>query len=73
MGWGSGAALMSEVIAAIKPNVADEEARKGIYRILINAFEDMDWDTQQDCEGEDPAFDAVLSELHHHWYEKDKP
>lgn len=69
MGWGSGATLMSEIIGAIQPQVVDVEARKAIYRILVNAFEDMDWDTQMDCMDEDPAFDTVIEELHPNWFE----
>lgn len=69
MGWGSGAGVMSEVIAAIRPHLPDDSVRKEIYKALITAFEESDWDTQQDCEGEDIAFDAALEELHPDWYE----
>jgi hypothetical protein len=71
MGWGSGAEVMSEVIAALQPQVPDIEARKTIYRVLVAAFENMDWDTQMDCMDEDPAFDAVIEDLHPKWFEGD--
>jgi len=63
---------MSEIIVAIKPHMPDENARKEVYKILIGVFEDDDWDTQDECEGEDPAFDAALAELHPDWYEEDE-
>ncbi|MGX6999867.1 hypothetical protein [Caballeronia sp. KNU42] len=62
---------MSEVIAALQPQVPDIEARKMIYRVLVVAFENMDWDTQMDCMDEDPAFDAVIEDLHPQWFEDD--
>ena len=64
MGWASGSRLFSDVIAAIKPEVEDEEKRVGIYKKLIAAFEESDWDTQDECRGEDPAYDKALKELH---------
>lgn len=62
MGWASGSRLFSRVIAAVKPHVGDIETRKEIYRELIYAFEDHDWDTLDECLGEDPAYDAVFAE-----------
>lgn len=35
MGWSSGSSLFSEVIAAVKPVVAEKEDRKRLYRKLI--------------------------------------
>lgn len=72
MGWASGSSLMSEIISAIQPHMPDEGARKEVYKVLINAFEDQDWDTQDECEGEDPAYDAALEELHPEWYEEEE-
>lgn len=72
MGWSSGSQIMSEVISAIQPHMPDENARKEVYKALIPAFEDQDWDTQEECEGEDPAYDAALLELHPEWHEDDE-
>jgi hypothetical protein len=63
---------MSEIITAIQPHLTDETARKEVYKILIRVFEDDDWDTQDECEGEDPAFDAALQEVHPDWYEDEE-
>jgi hypothetical protein len=49
----------------------DAEVRQGVYAILIETFEDMDWDTQNECKGVDPAFDAALEAAHPDWYEPD--
>lgn len=69
MGWASGSRLFSSVIEAVKPNVPDEAKRKEIYKGLIEAFEESDWDTQDECMGEDDAYDAAMMELHPDWYE----
>jgi hypothetical protein len=69
MGWASGSGLMSQVIVAIKNNVPNANARRAIYTKLIDVFEGEDWDTQQECEGEDPVFDEALKKAHPDWYE----
>lgn len=72
MGWASGSRLFSEVIDVVQKHVLDEEERVNIYKGLIDAFEDADWDTQDECVGEDPAYDAALKELHPDWYDDDE-
>lgn len=67
MGWASGSGLMSEVIASIQENVDDHSVRVAIYTDLINAFEAEDWDTQDECMGEDDAFDEAMNDLHPEW------
>ena len=67
MGWASGSGLMSEVIASIQENVEDHSIRVVIYTDLINAFEAEDWDTQDECMGEDDAFDEAMGDLHPEW------
>lgn len=52
MGWASGSSLFSQVIGAVQPRVKDDGERKEIYKKLINAFEESDWDTQDECTGE---------------------
>ena len=69
MGWSSGSRLFSEVIESLQKHVLDEEEREAVYVDLINAFEDFDCDTLQECEGEDEAFDNALKTVHPEWYE----
>lgn len=69
MGWASGSRLFSRVIHAIKVHIEDFEERVDIYYDLIEAFEDADWDTQDECLGDDPAYDKALYELHPDWEE----
>ncbi len=69
MGWSSGTELMSAVITAAKKAIPNEEARKTFYREVIEAFESADWDTQDECIGEDDAFDEAIKELHPDWLE----
>lgn len=63
MGWSSGSELFDEVIKAVQPRVPDAATRKAIYLDLIPAFEDHDWDTEDECLGSDPMFDAAYREL----------
>ncbi|XKM40365.1 hypothetical protein A4U53_031030 [Rhizobium ruizarguesonis] len=55
---------MSKVIAGVKPVVADKDSRKAIYRPIIGALEDSDWDTQDECVGEDEAYDEIYFETY---------
>ena len=70
MGWASGSTLFSQIIEGVKPVVSDKEMRKAIYRPIIEAFEDADWDTLDECEGEDEAYDEVVREMHPEWYDE---
>lgn len=63
MGWSSGSELFDKIIEAVQPAVHDEAAREAIYANIIPAFEDQDWDTQDECMGKDPAFDKALKKL----------
>lgn len=69
MGWSSASSIMSDIITAIKPHVADKDARKKIYSPIIASLEEGDWDTQDECLGEDDAYDEVLQEMHPGWYD----
>ncbi len=71
MGWASGSSLFSEVIKAVKKEMPDEKARVRLYKTLIAAFEESDWDTQDECRGEDTAYDKALKKLHPTWFEDD--
>ena len=64
MGWASGTSVFNGVIIAVQANVQDLEARKAIYRIAIEAFQDADWDTLDECLGKDEAYDAVFQEIY---------
>lgn len=69
MGWAGGSRLFSEVIKAAKVAIPSEESRKEFYKPVIEAFEDADWDTQDECLDEDPAYKAVVKEMHPGWFE----
>ena len=67
MGWASGSRLVDDVIKGLKKSALSPADREVVYRVLIPTMEDFDWDAQDDCVGSDPAFDAVLKELHPDW------
>jgi hypothetical protein len=67
MGWGSGSDLMADIIVTIKKHVNDEDVRESIYKEIIDSFECHDWDTQEECVGEDNAYDNALKKLYPDW------
>lgn len=64
MGWSSGASLFDELIEILMSEVKDDNARRNIYRVMIDAFEDEDADTLDECKGTDKIYDAVYDEIH---------
>lgn len=64
MGWSSGSTIFSQIISAIQPEIKNVNKRKAIYIKLIAAFENADWDTLDECLGEDPAYDKAIKELY---------
>lgn len=71
MGWGSGSRVMGELIESLKRNVADDEVREAVYVDMIDALQDMDCDTLQECEGDDEAFDNALRQVNPDWYDEE--
>lgn len=67
MGWASGTEVANIIIETVKAEVADGATRRRIYAGMIRALEHHDWDTQDECLGEDPEFDAALREAHPTW------
>ena len=69
MGWASGSELFSRLIKTTKKHVKDPKVRTEIYVEMIDAFADADWDTHDECSGEDPSYDAAIKKLHPEWGE----
>jgi len=67
MGWSNGSYVMQEIIAGVVEEVREHDERKRLYIHIINALENADWDTQDECVGIDSAFDEALEELHSDW------
>jgi hypothetical protein len=55
----------------MKRLVSDDAERERAHKMLIPLFEIADWDTQDECLGIDPAFDAALYTLHPEWRDDD--
>jgi hypothetical protein len=66
MGWASGSAVMSGIIAVLEKEVPDVETRIRIYEKLIIEFRDWDCDTLDECLEDDPAFFTAYKK----WYEE---
>jgi hypothetical protein len=70
MGCSGGTTVMSNFIEKLKASPrfrSDTEARKELYGYMIDELEDMDWDCQEECIGDDVAYDAALKEKHPDW------
>jgi hypothetical protein len=59
MGWSGGTAIFSNIITTLQFHIKDDEVRKELYQDMLDAFEDADWDTQDECLGIDIAYDEV--------------
>lgn len=65
MGFGSGSDIMLDVIAQTKNRFpGDPRLRLAVYLIVIRALDGHDWDTHDECLGQDPEFDAALAVIH---------
>ena len=70
MGWCSGTYLFDMMCKIFfEPKNTDFNE---MLKMLINAFEDMDWDCQQDSAYWDyPVVQKAFRELHPDWFEED--
>lgn len=64
MGWASGSLLMTDIITAVSSIVDDDDTRKELYIQFIEAFEEYDCDTLDECIGEDDMFDSAYREIY---------
>lgn len=68
MGWASGSRVMSDIVMNIRDTgLADEikdDVRQALYGILIEAFQDADCDTLDECLDIDPAFDKAYANFY---------
>lgn len=60
MGWSGGCYIMDRVIVAMRKHVADPKAREAVYREVIAALRDSDWDTEDDVAAKDPAYTRAM-------------
>ena len=60
MGWSGGYYVMNGLIRTLNFVGVDADTREKIYEKMLRVLEDQDWDTQEDCVGEDPVYDSVL-------------
>ena len=68
MGWSGGSRAMGAIITALQGEVLDKETRVRIYEKVVAELEDMDWDNQDECLGDDEAFDEVMVKMHPDWF-----
>jgi hypothetical protein len=63
MGWARGSELYEKLIFVLGQCGVEYDIRKQIHLVMIDAFWEMDWDTDDECEGLDSAFDVAWKEL----------
>lgn len=63
MGWASGSNVMTRIIKVVKKEVPSKAKRKVLYMDIVDALRDQDWDTLDECLGEDQAYDDIYNEL----------
>jgi hypothetical protein len=68
MGWSSGSEIMGEIIHALDKTKIPDGTRFKLYKRLIPALQNQDWDTEDECMGEDPQYDKALRSLHPEWF-----
>jgi hypothetical protein len=54
---------MDGIIRKLRRAVPDTKQRMGVYQVLIEEMRNEDWDTEDECRGQDAAFDAALDTL----------
>lgn len=64
MGWASGSSLFSRVIEAVEKSVPNEATKIQLYQDLIEAFEDRDCDTLDECLGTSDTFDDLWEAMY---------
>lgn len=69
MGWASGSRVMTDIIRAVRKVKIDRPVKVALYKQIIRALEDNDWDTQDECLELDDCFDEAMKELHPTWFE----
>jgi len=63
MGWCGGSIIMSDIITATNKYGSTNILKRTLfYKECIKSLENADWDNQQDCLGEDLAYDMALLE-----------
>lgn len=62
MGWASGSGLFGIIIDELQDVIEDKQTRKKVYKSLMEAFIQYDWDTYDECVGQDPAYDELYRE-----------
>lgn len=62
MGWSGGSSIAEPVIKKIREQVPEGRIRRRIYRVLLDALTDADWDNVDEVLGLDPEFDIVAAE-----------
>lgn len=64
MSWHSGSDIMEAVVKSALKNIPDETVRRELYRDVMPALENQDWNDHPRLFGLDRVYDQVVRERH---------
>ena len=71
MGWSGGTHIADVMTHSIEGQVPLQHTRVKIYKDLIVALENADWDNLSECIGISDAFDEALKEHDPGWFDEE--
>jgi len=63
MGWASGTEIMQGIIEAAQEHIPDDDERYKFYKKVVKTMQSHDWDTMDECLGEDDSYDELYEDL----------
>jgi hypothetical protein len=69
MGWSSGTEIMNALIMSVQGRMTHDD-KVAFFQEAINIFEDNDWDSLEECLGEDDAFDEAVRNIRPEYFEE---
>jgi hypothetical protein len=70
MGWGGGTDVASDAITSFKEHNVPDSLRRELYIDLIQSLRSLDWNSCDECLGQDPVFDEAMEVVWRRWCEK---
>jgi len=62
--------VVSDTFTSFKKHNVPDSLRLKLYIDLIESLYSLDWDTDDECVGQDPVFDDALEIVRRRWYKR---
>ena len=69
MSWGGGTDIMYDTIRSFNKHEITDPVRLNLYLDLIESLQGQDWNSADECLGQDPVFDEALEDVRRRWCE----